>query len=621
VIRLTASQQRVVNHNEGALLVVAGPGSGKTRVLTERIRRLLEDDVQHFRVLALTFTNKAANEMVERLQGVPDIYERAFIGTMHSFCTEVLANRGTSVGISGLPHIFDAFEDRRQVLQEAILDDPELRSEIESISVQKDRTARLNQWLRDIGEAKNALVVPEMVTDPHAQRIYRAYNQQLRASNAIDFDDLLLLTYQLFEQRPKVADFYRRQYKYICIDEAQDLNEAQYRVICALCGDSYNNVMLVGDPKQAIFTWNGADPKYLDAFAKTFEATTIQLDENFRSARLIVEAARKLDPTYSVDGILPIEGQLEVWECDDEQSEADSIVEELERLREDGHADIEGEITCDRVAIIGRNRFVFHAIEDKLRSSNIPYYKKLSAAGVRSESDTLGDVELALRILANPQDRLHLGILLQRWSIDTPPDEIYAAVHHEGLTGENLLKHVASLSPNSMDTLLDSIHAMGGTADTFRLLPGLAIVENASTSYDPEARALVLQDISEWRKHWNYYVRSERGAHSIQNFLSQVALGTTQQPREDGVALLTVHSAKGMEFDIVFLVSMTEGTFPDYRAVGSQLNEEQRNAFVAVTRSRRLLYATYPLEKVMPWGDTKRQRPSRYLTSLQDVLE
>ena len=231
MIRLTETQQSVVSHDDGAILVVAGPGSGKTRVLTERIRRLLNEDESHFRVLALTFTNKAANEMAERLEGIEGVSERAFIGTMHSFCTEVLANRGKSVGIEGLPNIFDSYQDRKEALQDAVKNIPELRSELASMEKAKDRNRRLDSWLGFIADQKNNLVLPEMVSDKRMGQLYREYNAQLRASNAVDFDDLLLLSYQLFQQRPKVADFYRRQYKYICIDEAQDLNEAQYRVL------------------------------------------------------------------------------------------------------------------------------------------------------------------------------------------------------------------------------------------------------------------------------------------------------------------------------------------------------------------------------------------------------
>jgi DNA helicase II / ATP-dependent DNA helicase PcrA len=169
----------------------------------------------------------------------------------------------------------------------------------------------------------------------------------------------------------------------------------------------------------------------------------------------------------------------------------------------------------------------------------------------------------------------------------------------------------------SAQAVMDAVAALQWTGDDFRFLAALTTIEKYAHSLPEEDRAFVLQDTREWRKHWDYYVRSESGGlHSITSFLGQVALGTTQQPKEDGLALLTVHSAKGMEFDVVFLIGMTEGTFPDYRAKGPSLDEESRSAFVAVTRSKRLLYVTYPKTRVMPWGDAKPQQPSRYISAL-----
>ena len=614
MLRLTQSQLNVVNHGEGALLVVAGPGSGKTRVLTERIRTLLDNDQDHFRVLALTFTNKAANEMAERLESVPNISERAFIGTLHSFCTEVLANRGKSVGINGLPNIFDSYQDRKQVMEDAVQQIPEVKSYLSSISPPKDKSKKLDEWLKFIGEQKNNLIVPEMINDERLQQLYIQYDAQLRASNAIDFDDLLLLSYRLFEERPKVADFYRRQYKYICIDEAQDLNEAQYRVLCALCGNDYSNVMMVGDPKQAIFTWNGAHPKYLDLFANDFGAQTIELEENFRSAQSIVSAAKRLDAKYTVDGVLPLQGDVEITPCEDEAKEAQFVLDKIQALRQKNHPDVEIPISYESCAVIGRTRFAFREIEKLFKENDIPYYKKTSSSGVRSESDMVSQFEIALRLLANPNDRLHLGMLMQKWEVSGSVDDCYIGLESRTLTGEKLFEKIESLTSIAAKPVLESLKAIIWASTDFRLSDALDVIESKASNLSDDERALILEDTKEWRKHWNFYVRSERGgSQNVQGFLSQLALGTTQQPREDGVALLTVHSSKGMEFDVVFMIAMNEGTFPDYRAEGSGLIEEQRNAFVAVTRSRRLLYITYPELKEMPWGDTKRQMPSRYL--------
>jgi DNA helicase-2/ATP-dependent DNA helicase PcrA len=553
--------------------------------------------------------------MIERLDDVPNIRKRAFVGTLHSFCMEVLANRGKPVGVDGLPNIFESFDDRKQVLANAVRSDPSLSARLRDAGDAKEQQRTLGRWLERISELKRLLLLPAMVEEED-RALYESYDGELRASAALDYDDLLLLTYRLFVERPSVADFYRRQYRYLCIDEAQDLNEAQYRLLVSLCGSEFKNVLMVGDPKQAIYVWNGADPKYLDLFERDFNARKITLTENFRSSKTVVAAACRLDSSYSVEGQLPVQGAVELIEGDDEKSEAKAVVSKLQALLSDGHPDIEGEVSLGRCAVLGRNRFVFGALEEELQKDGMPFYKKFSSAGYQSESDIVEQFELGLRVLANPRDRLHLGILAKAWGTQIGDTDV-----RDGGSGPDPLGLLQALANGSQkgspQAVMDSIAAMRWTGDDFKFLAALTTIEHGAESLPEEDRALVLQDTREWRKHWDYYVRSEPGgAHSIASFLGQVALGTTQQPKEDGLALLTVHSAKGMEFDVVFLIGMTEGTFPDYRAKGRSLDEERRSAFVAVTRSKRLLYVTYPKTKVMPWGDTKIQQPSRYVSTL-----
>lgn len=614
-LKLSETQQRIVQHGEGPLLVVAGPGSGKTRVLTERIRRLLNEDKGHFRILALTFTNKAANEMKERLSEIPNIDKRAFIGTLHSFCMEVLANKGRPVGIDRLPNVFESYQDRKQVLFQAAMDNPYLRHKLEFILDIQSRDGLLNRWLDMISTAKNKLYLPEMLDNETDRQVYEAYNSGLRTSYAIDFDDLLLLTYRLFQERPKIADFYRRQYRYICIDEGQDLNEAQYQIICALCGSVHRNVMIVGDAKQAIFVWNGANPKYLSQFVEDFEAESIILSDNFRSSKAVVNAAKSLEPDYNVEGQIPIEGSIELIVGMDEQHEARLVLDYIQRLINEGHRDVEGPITLERCALLSRNRYALSSVEDELNKRQWPYYKQLSAQH-ESESDLVKDFEIGLRLLANPRDRLHLSMLVKRWNIRE--DIIHFNQHNnDGLSLLYTLK--SRVSKADQIAVINAIESMEWTEQNFKFMNALRSLDSyANNILVQDERALILEDIKTWQKHWNYYLRSQPGGyHTLTSFLGQVALGTTQQPRQEGLALLTVHSAKGLEFDVVVVMGMAEGTFPDYRARNaSALEEEKRNAYVAVTRSKRLLAFSYPKTKVMPWGSERKQNPSIYLSTV-----
>jgi DNA helicase-2/ATP-dependent DNA helicase PcrA len=610
-ILLSEKQKEAVNHNEGALLVSAGPGSGKTRVLTERIRRLLVEDKSFFRILALTFTNKAANEMQERLTEVPNIRQRAFIGTLHSFCLEVLTNRGKPVGIEGTPHIMESNQERRQMLLQSVMGDVVLQQILRSKD-SKGQKKLLSEWFEQIEQAKKKLMSPEAIDDPIVREVYELYDLSLRASNTLDFDDLLLLTYQLFTDRPKIADFYRRQYKYICIDEAQDLNEAQYQVIRSLCSDSYQNIMMVGDCNQAIFGWNGADPKFMQLLKMDFNAKHIELTENFRSSQAIVNLAQKLKPVYQVVGVLPIKGEVCLLQAKTEQEEAELIVNHLKFLIDSGHQDIEDAITLDRCAILGRNRYVLVKIEQELSRHDIKFYKKLSGQE-ESESDLIKDFELCMRLLINPQDRFHFNILINRWEIDTT--SIADRFDNEN---NQLIKWLKSNTPTNRKPVLDAIDELNYPNCNFSKSLDI-LLKFANNIEHEEERLLITEDIKLWSERWDNYLRAKVGGQaSLSKFLSQVAIGVNQKTTHEGIALLTVHSAKGLEFDIVFIAGLVEGIFPDYRAENpTLLNEEDNNMFVAVTRARRVLILSYPQSRIMPWGDSRSQKPSRYLEQFE----
>lgn len=614
-VRLSQRQHQIVHFGDGALAVIAGPGSGKTRVLTERIRRLLTQVPGHFRVLALTFTNKAAKEMTDRLSDLTEARKRAFIGTLHGFCVDVLADRGKHIGLSTMPQIFEHYADRKQILAQVVEQDPYLQNELSHLPP-KDQSQRMDAWLRGIAHIKAhpLTLMASSIDDPVVQRVYEGYNSGLQACDACDFDDLLLYTYRLFSEFPQVADLYRRVYSYICVDEAQDLNEAQYAVIRALAGDSLRNIMMVGDPNQSIYGFNTSSPEYLTVdFKSDFNATEIRLDENYRSSRSVVRVAQALDSTYRVAGQLAVEGSARLIVGADEADEAAQVVNELVRLLSTGHPDVEGPLTPSRFAILGRTRYVLLSVERELTNRDLPYYKRLSVTH-ENESSVVDDFQLALRILSNPKDGVHLAAICKRWNLARPSAVLDSA--------EQVVQLVRSMATSKGSATCKAVaDAIASVHDTSQrrldFMPAFKLLEGyADKLAEPDKRP-IREDVAVLRQEWDHFLRSEGSrARTLQGFLSNMALGTSSQAGRDGVALLTVHSSKGLEFDVVFVMGMAKGVFPDYRATTEkQQGEERRNAFVAATRSKRLLYLSYPRQRVMPWGDVWQSDPSPFIVA------
>jgi DNA helicase-2/ATP-dependent DNA helicase PcrA len=610
-IWLSAQQAKVVGHVDGPMLVVAGPGSGKTRVLTERVRRLLTAVPGHFRVLALTFTNKAANEMKERLKDLGEDRQRATISTLHSFCLEMLAERGKLVGVESLPNIFEQYKDRKEILIKAAAEDPLLSDALSEIEDAKARAKKIDDWLQGIAWIKAHPTTYDLSEDEIGRRVLEAYDAELRASNAYDFDDLLLLTHKLLTGYPKIADFYRRLYRFICVDEAQDLNEVQYAVIKALCGDEFKNVLMVGDPKQSIYGFNTSSPEYMRQFRDEFGAEEVTLTENFRSSQAVVNVARSLEPRYLVEAQLPIKGSAALLIGDDEAGEAKLIADEIERLIAQGHTDVEDPITPSSCAVLGRTRYALLAIEKELRARSIPFHKRVTA-NHENESDTVDDFQLALRVMANPRDRHHFAVLAKEWKAAEPNAPPPA-------DGSGVLAAVSALADasgsESAKAVAAALKAITAQTQRLDLMPGLKVIRAFADNCGEDERREIYEDTAIFEDEWDQYLRSDGSSRTLASFMSSKALGATQQASRDGVALLTVHSSKGLEFDAVFVAGMAEGVFPDYRAAGKnkEMAEEARNAFVAITRSKRLLYLTYPRRRKMPWGDVKAQLPSQFI--------
>lgn len=606
MIQLSQKQQQIVNHKDGALLVEAGPGSGKTRVLIERIKNLLMSN-RRGKVLALTFSNLAADEMKERLsedKAFEEQLDRVTAGTIHSFCLDLVQSRGNLIGLNPDMVLFESEEDRKNVLKDVFLENQELK---DFLTQQQDKKQIIQRILQLITEQKKKFVLPENCnSNSPFPLIYAEYNRKLLDQNAMDFDDILFFAYRILTENPSVVRVYNSLYRYVCIDEAQDLNFAQYQVIRALCGDSFNNIMMVGDANQSIYGFNGSDSDFMTkSFVEDFSPTIYKLNENYRSAKRIVEFANRLEHYDSVTNYV-YDGELLAIKLADEDFEAKFVADKIEYLVKNGHSDVEGTISPERIAIIARNRYVFSHLEKELSNRSIPFFFKKNSTGIENESDYMKVFELAIRILINKKDYIHLTQLKKMVG--------FTKNISDNKNGMSILKEV--LTQTNYESMLPALEALD--KEVLNFSSALNCLENILSSFDDDERYLISMDIQQWRNHWGKYcMLVPKENRTLTSFRNQISLGKTREAEvNNGIALLTAHMSKGLQFDVVFIIGLSEGTFPDYRAIkadGSQLAQEMNNMYVAVTRAKRLCYMTYPAKKRMPWGDVKNQFPSRYI--------
>ncbi|QDZ94599.1 ATP-dependent helicase [Bacillus altitudinis] len=617
---LTDRQLEIVKHVNGALLVIAGPGSGKTRVLTERITNLM--NIGKKKILALTFSNKAAEEISERIEQTIDdeLNDNVLVGTIHSFCLDVVMNRGNLIGLPSGLVLFEAESDKLEIMKRVANEIPELRA--------GGKGNVLKKYLTQISNYKQNFISPEVLLDSIDEnevkfaKVYEAYNNMMLSQRALDFDDILFYAYRIFAERPQIAKTYTRLYKYIFVDEAQDLNEAQYKVIRALCKD-FENLMMVGDPAQSIYGFNGSDSDFMtNDFIKDFCPTEFKLVENFRSTRKIIDAAKKLQADVDSSAVYPLEGELMVRKFNNEQQEASWILSKIHNLITNGNEWIDTKINYENIAVIARNRYVLSIVKETLESDNIPVNQGAISRSIESESLAIKIFEAGLRVIINPYDNVHFNQILglvkykdeYRSSVEVSYLEMLLEVDSDrvGLADNAIFKSVKLAWKILLEDEEKFSKALNIIAEY--------LMKNDVTHEESveEEQYLIQKDIEMWREHWKKYCsQSVTGQRNLSHFRNQVSLGKTQTHDNSGVSLLTVHMSKGLEYDVVFLVGMNEGTFPDYRANSvKELNEELNNMFVALTRARRVCYVTYPQYKLMPWGSIKYQYPSRFIKKM-----
>lgn len=604
MINLSEMQKKIVYAKDGPIYVKASAGSGKTRVLTERVRYLLSKSTK--KVLVLTFTNKAGEEIKQRLSDIPEIEKRTFVGTFHSFCQNILENHGNLIGFSKMPHIFEDETDRIELVGQAIHQTPSYAEKYRRKDEKQQKDFRY-RVLNFISEVKRKLIADNEISkhtdDDDIVLLYQNYQDIMHAQNAIDFDDLLLHAYNLFVNYPKTAALYRRSFYAICVDEAQDLNNAQYRFLIALVNKEFDNIMMVGDPNQSIYHFNGSSSDYMNMeYVRDFKPTIVELNENFRSSKAVLAAAKKIVPDAEyVTGTVK-KGCFEIKEFIDDDAESQWVVSKIEKLIAiKHHEDIEDNISYEKIAVLARNKYIFKNLEDKLKNNVIPFNYKMNPGAIQFESDLMVIFDLALRVRLNPQDVLHKHRLLARLKIDS----------NENLNLDDMMPYVLDSQNISVIKLVTELNNDGSNLkkclEEFKC--GLRIE-------DENEKYMIIQDIEELLKHWHNYAKKTE-QKSLHQFKNSMALGQTHPlSQHSGVTLSTVHTMKGQEFDIVFLIGMDDETFPDYRAVrngGVEMAQEKNNLYVAFTRAKRFLYVTWPQRKLMPWGDYKVRNISRFL--------
>lgn len=631
MLMLSQSQADVVNAPiDCSIQVLASAGSGKTRVLTERIRYLLQKTKKNG-IIALTFTNKAAEEMRARLADCDQVEDRAWIATVHSVAQRVLEKYGHTVGLPTELHIYDRDKDRMEVFMQSLREDGVNIDDYLNISDSrelKSRERNLQSYMDIFSKIKRELLTESDVSvlypSNNIWKVFQDYQGALINSGGIDYDDILVYARKILVTHDWIAKIYRAQYKHICVDEAQDLNKAQYEFIKALCGDAIKSILMVGDPNQMIYGFNGSSKDYLCTyFIQDFSPLKFELKENFRSAKAIIKAANKLRPGSQTEIGYALEGGINISEFDTEEDEAAAVVATIKQLLSlKVHDEIEGDISLGKMVVIGRNRFVFNNLEKSLKENAIPYSLRKGERQIEPLSKFGKVLDYAIRIKLNPKDWVDGKKLCQVLNIHEPDSwtsnvlSQMASQVSSGCDENSVLLTKLLAEVDGLDINTPKIPKL--VKDFTSLLTGQVKNQHDMSNDKYEDIKLSLEDLGEFNHAWTRFKRKGLG-DTLVAFRNALALGQlSDNIVDDGLTLSTVHTMKGLEKDVVFLIGMCEGVFPDYRAkTDEDLDEERNNAFVAVTRAKRWLYVSYPKQRMMPWGDRKAQQKSRFVTEIE----
>ena len=634
VKRLNPQQRKAVETVDGPLLIMAGAGSGKTRVLTHRIAYLIATKkAAPWSILAITFTNKAAREMQERVgKLVGASGEDIWVSTFHSMCVRILRRDISRIGFTSNFTILDS-GDQLSVIKacckELNIDAKKFEPKTfqATISAAKNELLSPERYERTIGDYFQGL----------AAQVYKLYQKKLRSNNSLDFDDLIMTTIELFKEVPEVLEFYQNKFQYIHVDEYQDTNRAQY-MLCQMIADKHKRICVVGDSDQSIYRWRGADISNILNFEQDYpNATTILLEQNYRSTSNILQAANRVIANNT--GRKPKnlwtdkEGgsKIRLYQADSEHEEGYFVVNEINKNR------AQGKNYSDH-AILYRTNAQSRIIEETLIKSDIPY---TIVGGVKFyDRKEIKDILAYLRLISNPDDDISLGRVInvpKRGIGDTTMDKLGDMAARRGISLYAMLEEVDALEISSrtkhalsdfrdmIENLSRMVEYLSVTELTERMLELTQYRVELQRENTIESRAR-LENIDEFLSvTLDFENRNED--KSLVSFLTDLALIADidtmdkDKDNQDAVVLMTMHSAKGLEFPVVFIVGMEEGVFPHSRALtdGEELEEERRLAYVGITRAEEELFLSCARMRTL-FGRTSTNAPSRFLSEIPAEL-
>jgi DNA helicase-2/ATP-dependent DNA helicase PcrA len=628
---LSDVQREAVSHTDGPVLIFAGAGSGKTRVLTHRIAYLLnEKNVFPDRILAVTFTNKAAGELKARLEKMVGASARdLWVGTFHATCVRMLRRDGKKIGIASNFAIMDDTDQRsiiRDVLHDLDYDERQISPGAALDEISKAKNALLDA---DKYETKNTSFFGERIA-----AVFREYDRRLRESNGLDFDDLIAKTIELLESDVDVRTRYQNKFRYILVDEYQDVNYAQYR-LCAVLADEHKNLTVVGDDDQSIYSWRGSDYKNILRFEEDFPgAKVFKLEENYRSTQTILTVANEivsLNAGRAEKKLFTNRAAGEpvtVYGAETERAEARYAIEKIKELVREGAA-------YRDFIVLYRTNAQSRVFEEGFLGEGIPY-RVVGGVGFYARTE-IKDMMAYLRYIVNPSDAVAFRRIVNvprrsigQQTLASLVDAANAAGVSVGQTvfDKDLLRRAVPKKQKELERFADLITSLRERAGDLSISDLLVAVMEESgyirelqseDTSDAKSRLENLQELVGVAKEFE----GQENAGTLDDFLANVALVSdldTLDPSSSFVTLMTLHAAKGLEFPVVFLTGLEEGVFPHNRALTdlTELEEERRLAYVGITRAMDRLYLSYAMRRTL-FGNTFAHPKSRFLEEMPSV--